>query len=143
MGADRAPCGTSAGNSDSIIRLAGLLHCLSDPFFAPDDWVPVPPDWKRNIVSGRGYDLAGGHGRALWERCVKQAVADTSTADEWTIEAARQLRYGVPQIVTPRLGQGSFRLAVLDAYGHACAVTTEHSLPVLEASISSPTPTIV
>lgn len=44
------------------------------------------------------------------------------------------LRLGQPQIVYPRLGQASFRLAVLDAYGRACAVTGEHSLPVLEAA---------
>lgn len=34
----------------------------------------------------------------------------------------------------PRLGQASFRLAVLDAYHGACAVTREHSLPVLDAA---------
>ncbi len=34
----------------------------------------------------------------------------------------------------PRLGQATFRIAVLDAYGRACAVTGEHSLPALEAS---------
>lgn len=34
----------------------------------------------------------------------------------------------------PRLGQGIFRVQVLDAYGRACAVTGEHSLPVLEAA---------
>ena len=33
----------------------------------------------------------------------------------------------------PRLGQGAFRVAVTDAYGRSCAVTREHSLPVLEA----------
>ena len=32
-----------------------------------------------------------------------------------------------------RLGQRTFRIAVLDAYGRSCAVTTEHSLPALEA----------
>lgn len=32
------------------------------------------------------------------------------------------------------MGQGIFRAAVTDAYGRACAVTTEHSLPVLEAA---------
>ena len=37
-------------------------------------------------------------------------------------------------MIRPRLGQASFRLAVLDAYDQVCAVTTEHSLPVLEAS---------
>lgn len=34
----------------------------------------------------------------------------------------------------PRLGQGTFRIATLRAYGRACAVTGEHSLPVLEAA---------
>ena len=34
----------------------------------------------------------------------------------------------------PRLGQGIFRVQVLDAYQRACAVTREHSLVVLEAA---------
>jgi putative restriction endonuclease len=48
--------------------------------------------------------------------------------------AERAARYGAPQIVLPRLGQGTFRVATLQAYGRACAVTHEHSLPVLEAA---------
>jgi putative restriction endonuclease len=36
--------------------------------------------------------------------------------------------------VRPRLGQGAFRVAVTDAYGRACTVTGEHSLPALEAA---------
>lgn len=43
-------------------------------------------------------------------------------------------RYGTPTLRAPRLGQGIFRVQVLDAYGRACAVTGEHSLPVLEAA---------
>ena len=39
---------------------------------------------------------------------------------------------------TPRLGQGIFRVRVLDAYGRACAVTQEHSLPVLDAAHIKP-----
>jgi putative restriction endonuclease len=142
--------GNGAATTDELrSRLARLARSLQGPFgmdhelacisiafptfFAPDEWVPVPPDWQPNIVSGRTYDLAEGHGRALWEQCLERAVASVSV-DEWTAEATEQLRYGVPQVISPRLGQGSFRLAVLDAYGQACAVTTEHSLPVLEAS---------
>lgn len=34
----------------------------------------------------------------------------------------------------PRLGQGIFRVSVLEAYGRACAVTGEHSLPVLDTA---------
>ncbi len=32
------------------------------------------------------------------------------------------------------MGQGIFQAAVIKAYARACAVTTEHSLPVLEAA---------
>ena len=42
-------------------------------------------------------------------------------------------RYGAPQTVQPRLGQGTFRIAITSAYG-ACAVSGEHSLPALEAA---------
>lgn len=45
-----------------------------------------------------------------------------------------QPRYGEPVLVSPRLGQGIFRVSVLDAYNRACAVTGEHLLPVLEAA---------
>ncbi|HUG43240.1 MAG TPA: HNH endonuclease, partial [Acidobacteriota bacterium] len=47
-------------------------------------------------------------------------------------------RYGNEQIIRPRLGQGTFRVAVLDAYSRACAVSQEHSLPVLEAAHIKP-----
>src|SRR5262249_47294326 len=36
--------------------------------------------------------------------------------------------------IRPRLGQSTFRIAVLDAYSKRCAVTGERSLPVVEAS---------
>lgn len=47
-------------------------------------------------------------------------------------------RYAAPQLVQPRLGVGIFRVAVMDAYSRACAVTQEHSLPALEASHIQP-----
>jgi putative restriction endonuclease len=46
------------------------------------------------------------------------------------VEPAR----GAEALRSPRLGQGIFRVSVLDAYGRACAVSGEHSLPVLEAA---------
>ena len=50
------------------------------------------------------------------------------------LAAGEGLRYGKPQVVTPRLGQGTFRVSVIDAYERACAVTGEHALPALEAA---------
>jgi putative restriction endonuclease len=123
--------------SDGPLDLDRKIGCISiafPTFFAPSEWVDQPADWKPNIVGGRTYDLDQAIGRELWEQCVDRAVVTAASADPWTLEAAEQLRFGSPQTITPRLGQASFRLAVLDAYGSSCAVTTEHSLPVLEAA---------
>lgn len=43
-----------------------------------------------------------------------------------------------PALVTRRLGQGAFRLLVTDGYERQCAVTREHTLPVLEAAHIKP-----
>jgi putative restriction endonuclease len=48
--------------------------------------------------------------------------------------AAEAPRWSDPIPTRRRLGQGTFRAAVTDAYDRACAVTQEHSLPVLEAA---------
>jgi putative restriction endonuclease len=117
-------------------RPIGCISIAFPTFFAPDDWVDVPDDWKPNIVGGRTYDLSTGAGRRLWDESVARAVG--STTDPWAPEESAGPRYGEPRLVEPRLGQGSFRLAVLDAYGGACAVTTEHSLPVIEAGHIKP-----
>lgn len=112
---------------------------LSTPvFFTPDDWVAEPSDWKKNIVSGKGFDLSEGEGRRVFEECQARARAMVEHGGE--IASSRETirtvltRYGEGVVVKPRLGQGSFRFAVEDAYGKACAVTREHSRPVLEAA---------
>jgi putative restriction endonuclease len=104
-------------------------------FFADGDWVEQPRDWRPNIVSGAGYDLTGGEGRRIWEACLARASATAQPlAAELVRTAEPQARYGEPQLVRPRLGQGTFRVGVTGAYGGACAVSREHSLPVLEAA---------
>jgi putative restriction endonuclease len=112
-------------------RMIGCLSISAPVFFPPDEWVAVPADWRRNIVSGRTYDLRTGPGAQLWRDCLERAER---SGLEWVEESLERERLGKPQLIRPRLGQGAFRIAVLDAYGGACAVTTEHSLPVLEAA---------
>jgi len=41
-------------------------------------------------------------------------------------------------IVRPRLGQGSFRVLVTEAYDRRCAITNERTLPVLQAAHIKP-----
>ena len=48
--------------------------------------------------------------------------------------AETQARYGEPQLIHPRLGQGAFRVLVTDIYNRRCAITHERTLPALEAA---------
>ena len=43
-------------------------------------------------------------------------------------------RYGEPILMRPRLGQGSFRVVVTEAYRRKCAITGESTLLALEAA---------
>jgi len=108
---------------------------LEQPFFLSESrWIPVPPSWRPNIVRGRGYDPTQGEGLDLWNRV--QAAVATEAPDAWPAMGrdTTEPRYGAPRIVEPRLGQGTFRVVVTDAYARQCAVTNERVLPVLQAA---------
>lgn len=98
-------------------------------FFPREEWVAAPTDWKPRTQTGVSVDLTIGEGRRVWTEC----MARTSQASALT-PAAGGPRYGEPVMYRPRLGQGIFRVQVLDAYQRACAVTQEHSLVVLDAA---------
>jgi len=117
----------------SVIGCIAVSECT---FFGTDALVEVPPSFNPQNLSGSLVDLEQPEGRRMWAACLERAVASVprSGAAAWLEEAAERQRHGRPQMILPRLGQGSFRLAVLEAYGRCCAVTGEHSLPALEAA---------
>jgi putative restriction endonuclease len=109
---------------------------LEEPFFFEEsDWIPIPGDFKQGIQMGKGYEMESGTGLGLWqdvrERLDRARVKSLGPA---TVAAQEGARYGHPVLVTPRLGQGSFRVLVTDAYRYRCAMTSERTLPVLEAA---------
>jgi len=110
---------------------------LEQPFFLPREaWIPVPASWSANIVRGKGYDTAGEAGMALWRALEDRLpMAHAALAAGGRIEGPR---IGEPVLVRPRLGQGSFRVLVTDAYQRRCAITGERTLPVLEAAHIKP-----
>jgi putative restriction endonuclease len=114
---------------------------LEQPFFLPRErWIPEPPDWHPNIVQGKGYDLAADVGRAVWQQVQGALSTADGIAATWPdrLAAPSAPRYGEPVLVAPRLGQGSFRVVVTDAYERRCAVTSERVLPVLQAAHIKP-----
>ncbi len=113
----------------------GCILLVQPAFFARDAWIPQPADWHDRTVSSARYDLTTGEGRRVWEQCLERINTSAMVNRSLPLVAAPAApRYGAPQIVTPRYGQGTFRVSVTDAYGRACAVTGEHSLPALEAA---------
>ncbi len=118
-------------------------HCigcvlLAPPVLFPEPlWVRGPGDWSENTVASKGYYAEFGEGRRIWQACLDHAAV-LNQAVEFTlpgcsVAAEPTHRYGKGQIIRPRLGQGTFRYALEQAYGR-CAVTGEHSLPALDAA---------
>lgn len=105
-------------------------------FFPRHDWVTPPSDWGRTTQVGATYSLDLGEGLRILTECEERSLNSRPAIPTESRMVVREPspRYGTPLLHTPRLGQGIFRIAVLDAYGRACAVTEEHSLPVLEAA---------
>jgi putative restriction endonuclease len=104
---------------------------LTQPFFWPrEKWIPVPASFSPNIVAGKGYSTDEADGRALWD-AVTDRWASTQTL---TQGKPSTVRFGAPQLIRPRLGQGAFRVSVTDSYERRCAVTGERTLPILDAA---------
>ena len=112
-------------------RSADLIGCnlLTEPFFFDEkDWIPIPSDWSPNIVRGRTYDTDSRLGNTLW-RAVQERLSAQSILDE-----AQTPRFGREFLIRAKLGQGTFRTLVTDAYDGRCAVSGERSLSVLDAA---------
>jgi putative restriction endonuclease len=119
-----------------------LIGCriLTQPFFLQQsDWMPVPSSFARNIVSFKTYSTNDSEGLALWDAIqshLGQVIfpGGYTEREQEQYVGNEQARYGAPQIIRPRLGQGAFRIVVTDAYERKCAVTRERTLPALEAA---------
>ena len=124
----------SASEFAALAHPIGCILLTSPVFFPPSHWVEGPRDWRPQIVSGKSYDLTKGEGARIWSECYKNAMNLSLTPDaQINAERGERARRGKPVLVQPRLGQGTFRVAVRQAY-EQCAVTGEHALPALDAA---------
>ena len=80
-------------------------------------------------MSFKTYNTTNTEGLKLWD-----AVNDRIQRSLVPGLAEPAERWGEPQLVQPRLGQGAFRVLVTDIYRRRCAVTNERTLPALEAA---------
>jgi putative restriction endonuclease len=118
-----------------------IIGCiiLSMPFFfEKKDWFPVPEDWKPNIVQGKTYDTDSEIGQRLYLQIQSTLQRYSILGSQFVMEENEANRYGSAQIVHPRIGQGTFKIMVTEAYHRRCAITGEKTLPVLEAAHIKP-----
>lgn len=137
--------GLGPGRSALTHRIGCIL--LAAPVLFPREmWIRKPDDWAPSIQVGKGYDTTVGEGRRIWQACLDRAATLGQALDLMPPTTVREPdaqaplfptdlaeRYGADRTVRPRLGQGTFRYALEQAYGR-CAVTGEHSLPALDAA---------
>ena len=110
----------------------GCILLEQPTFFEDGDWI-APPDWKPSIQVGRRYRLDEEPGLSLWAN-VEHLLRTSRPGVAASLSEPTGPRYGPPTFTRPRLGQGSFQAAILDAYARTCAVSGERVLPVLEAA---------
>ena len=111
----------------------GCILLEQPTFFEEPDWIEAP-EWKPNIESGRRYRLDEQPGESLWNQILPLIAGQALKAGVVSIAEPIGPRYGPPVFKFPRLGQGSFQAAIIDAYARRCAITGERVLPVLEAA---------
>lgn len=103
---------------------------LRDVYFAAtDQTLTAPPDFAKNIVRGKGYDLASADGsyvEAAFEHLVRHSplLGDVVPGPV----------FGVPRLVAPRCGQQAFKALVQTAYHRRCAITGARITPTLQAA---------
>ena len=110
----------------------GCRILVEPVFFPADAWITLPASWSKNIVGGKRYSTDTADGLHLWNQLLDVAQAVSTTIDNGFAEPVA--RYGSPTLITPRLGQGAFRIAVTETYGRQCAVSNGKVLPALDAA---------
>jgi putative restriction endonuclease len=104
-------------------------------FLTREAWIPSPPTFAGQIVRGKTYDLDTGDGLnlrvALEDRLRERPAVSVQRS---VAEGVTARMFSDPMLARRRLGQGAFRVLVTDAYERQCAITREHTLPVLEAA---------
>jgi putative restriction endonuclease len=126
------PLETVLGTRELTCLILREVHFFSEP-----NWLPWGEghDFRKQIVAYKAYDLGSADGavlRALLQNHRPAELAPTFVPLQW------DERLKAEQLVAVREGQGSFRVRVLDAYSRRCAVTGEHTLPVLDAAHIQP-----
>ena len=133
--------GTEARPTDSAPHWppVGCTILRSVQLWPKERWIPwgEAAGWARNIVQGKTEMDSARATRLLGEmQASDQLVPDLDAGPfELVVDDERRLEQRTGAV---RDGQGTFRARLLDAYGRSCAITGEHTQPVLDAAHIQP-----
>lgn len=111
----------------------GCILLQTPFFFDRKDWIPVI-EWSKPIVRGKSFDATEEPGKSLFE----SVMAALTSKEAPIILPDLAPVFGKPLTILPRLGQGSFRILVTDAYNRRCALSQSPVLHVLDAAHVKP-----
>ncbi|MCG3151124.1 MAG: hypothetical protein GEEBNDBF_00393 [bacterium] len=127
------------GNSMDVGKPVVSVLLRDAIFLPPQLWKSwnQAEQWQRNIVAYKGYPLTEPPGAQLLDfMALIQAVKPPDLSHEFVIPALDDRVVATAASIV-REGQGVFRARLLQHY-RRCAITGEHSLPVLDAAHITP-----
>lgn len=116
-------------NSTSLDPTVGCIILAQTFFLDPEEWIRLN-SWE---ISGPGKscDTSQPEYAKIWD-AVTERLNYINFMDFGEYERYQE------RTILQRVGQGGFRVLVMDAYNRRCAVTGEKTLPVLQASHIKP-----
>ncbi len=127
-----------APGEDPVI---GCVFVRDVRFLRPEQGVTAPPDFAKNVVQGKSYDLASElaapYFADLMQRLLNVHVELDQGSETWHRAGPT---FADPRLAPQRLGQQAFQAVVLNAYHGRCAVTGDRIRPVLQAAHIRPLP---
>jgi putative restriction endonuclease len=115
----------------------GCILLESPFFFDRSDWIPLP-NWQKQIVRGKGFEAQEEPGKSLWLRVESILHAKHLVPQEEAALLPDKPKFGAPQTILPRVGQGSSRILITDVYKRTCSMSGSHALHVLDAAHIKP-----
>jgi len=114
--------------------IIGCLFVRDVRFFPEGTTAAPPPDFARNIVQGKSYNLAEQAVAPYFGELLHQLLGIEVAFDFSEPWHRPGPVFGDPRLAPYRLGQTSFKAVVLDAYHRRCAISGTHITPVLQAA---------
>jgi putative restriction endonuclease len=108
----------------------GCIVLTQTFFFNPEEWIPLD-NWKIYAGAGKSCDTSEVQWAKVWD-AVTERLNYVNFMDLGEYERFQE------RTILQRVGQGGFRVLVMDAYNRRCAITGEKTLPVLQASHIKP-----